>query len=112
MCHKLLIFQKSYDLLLWLFPVINRIPKSHRQVLGKILEERGLSLLLLIIKANQSQGVLRSNLQLAISTDLDSLRILLRLTKDLKFMSIKQYTMGIEKINEIARMLNSWMKVV
>ena len=112
MCHKLLIFQKSYDLLLWLFPVINRIPKSHRQVLGKLLEEHGLSLLLLIIKANQSQGESRSNLQLSISSDLDSLRILLRLTKDLKFMSIKQYAMGTEKINEIARMLNAWMKVV
>ena len=39
MSEKLLIFQKSYDLALWLYPTINRIPKSHRLVLGRHLEE-------------------------------------------------------------------------
>lgn len=112
MCEKLLIFQKTYDLLLWLYPVVNRIPKSHRMVLGRELEETAISLLVLIIKANKSRGQLRTELQLRISDDLDSLRILIRLTKDLKFMSIKQYTVGAEKINEIGRMLQSWMKVV
>jgi len=51
--EKLVIFQKIYDFLLWLYPLINRIPKSHRLVLGKHLEELGLSLLLLSIQANK-----------------------------------------------------------
>ena len=112
MYEKLLIFQKTYDLLLWLYPIINRIPKSHRLVLGRSLEELALSLLILIIKANKARGHARTSLQLQISDDLDSLRILIRLTKDLRFMSIRQYTIGAEKTNEIGRMLNSWMKVV
>jgi len=112
MCEKLLIFQKTYDLLLWLYPVVNRIPKSHRMVLGRELEETAISLLVLMIRANKARGPLRTELQLKISDDLDSLRILIRLTKDLKFMSIKQYTVGAVKINEIGRMLQSWMKVV
>ena len=112
MCEKLLIFQKTYDLLLWLYPVINRIPKSHRLVLGKELEQLGITLLVTMIKANKARGTARTTLQLQISDDLDSIRILIRLTKDLKLMSVKQYAMGAERINEIGRMLTAWMKVV
>ncbi len=112
MCEKLLIFQKTYDLTLWLYPIINRIPKSHRLVLGRHLEELAISLLLLVIKANKARGQSRLSLQLQVSDELDCLRILIRLTKDLRFMSVKQYTTGAEKINEIGRMLNAWMKVV
>ena len=112
MCEKLLIFQKTYDFIRWLYPIINRIPKSHRLVLGRHLEELAISLLLLVIKANKARGQSRLSLQLQVSDELDCLRILVRLTKDLRFMSVKQYTTGAEKINEIGRMLNAWMKVV
>lgn len=36
---KLILFQKSYDFLLWLYPLVNRLPKHHRVVLGKQIEE-------------------------------------------------------------------------
>lgn len=112
MCEKLLIFQKTYDFLLWLYPIINRIPKSHRLVLGRHLEELAISLLVFVVKANKARGQNRKAFQLQISDELDCLRILVRLTKDLRFMSVKQYTTGAEKINEIGRMLSAWMKVV
>jgi hypothetical protein len=112
MCEKLLIFQKTYDFLLWLYPIINRIPKSHRLVLGRHLEELAISLLIFVVKANKARGQSRLSLQLQVSDELDCLRILVRLTKDLRFMSVKQYTTGAEKINEIGRMLSAWMKVV
>ncbi len=112
MCEKLLIFQKTYDFLLWLYPIINRIPKSHRLVLGRHLEELAISLLMFVVKANKARGQSRLSLQLQVSDELDCLRILVRLTKDLRFMSVKQYTTGAEKINEIGRMLSAWMKVV
>ena len=112
MYDKLLIFQKTYELLLWLYPVVNRIPKGHRLVLGKQLEELGVLLLISIIKANKARGKKRTELQLSLSDELDTLRILIRLTKDVRCMSVKQYTIGAEKINEIGRMLTSWMKVI
>ena len=110
--EKFILFQKTYDFLLWLYPIINRIPKSHRLVLGRHLEELAIFLLIFVIKANKARGQSRLPLQLRVSDELDCLRILIRLTKDLRFMSIKQYTTGAEKINEIGRMLNAWMKVV
>ena len=70
MAEQLIIYQKFYDLVVWLIPVINKIPKSHRLVLGKHLEELCILILLLLVKANKSKGQTRAVLQLNISDDL------------------------------------------
>lgn len=106
--EKLIIFQKIYDFLLWLYPLINRIPKRHRLVLGRHLEELGLSILLLAIEANKIRDNTRKTVQAKISDKLDELRILIRLTKDLRYMSIDQYSHAAEKINEIGKLLYGW----
>ena len=112
MSKQLLIYQKLYDFVLWMYPLINRIPKSHRLVLGRHIEELCISLLVLVISANKVRGQKRSALQIEISNKLDKLRILIRLSKDLRFISIRQYTYAAEKMNEIGKMLYGWMKSV
>lgn len=107
--EKFIIYQKFYDFTLVFYPTINRIPQSHRQVLGKYLEELCILLLVLVIKANRERGDKRLLLQKDISDNLDNLRILIRLTKDLRFLSIKRYAIYMEKLNEIVLMLSSWM---
>jgi len=108
MYTKLLIFQKTYDFTLWFYPIINRIPKSHRLVLGRQMEELTLTLLILIIKANKARDHKRLEIQRQISDEIDCLRILIRLTKDLRFMSITQYQHAVKKLNEIGKMLYGW----
>jgi len=108
--EKLIIFQKIYDFLLWLYPLINRIPKSHRLILGRSIEEEGIKILLLSIEANKLKDNSRKIIQQQMSDELDKLRILIRLTKDLHFMSITQYQHAAEKINEIGKILYGWMK--
>jgi len=108
MTEQLLIYQKFYDFVLAFYPIINHIPKGHRLVMGRHLEELCLALLMLIIKANKERGNNRENLQCEISTDLDTLRILVRLSKDLRFMSIKQYTFFADKLNEVGKMVYCW----
>lgn len=107
---KLVIFQKIYDFILWLYPLINRIPKSHRLILGRSIEEEGIKILLLSIEANKLRDNSRMIVQQKMSDELDKLRILVRLTKDLHFMSISQYQHAAEKINEIGKILYGWMK--
>lgn len=107
---KLILFQKIYDLTLWLFPLVNRIPKFHKVVLGRQLEELALSLLLRVLSANRARGAKRKRLQLTLSDELDKLRILLRLTKDLRFMSIKQYSYSARMMNEIGKILYGWTR--
>lgn len=110
MAEQLLIYQKLYDTILWLYPCINRIPKSHRLVLGRHIEQLSITLLLLVIKANKARGQGRFALQEQISDELDCLRILIRLAKDVRCISVKQYSTVAEKINEIGRMLTGWME--
>ena len=108
MLQDLVIFQKVYDLILWLYPTVNKFPKSQRFVLGQQIENTVLEILKGIIQANQESNRLPYFKQ--ISVDLDKLRILIRLSKDLKFISIRQYQFGAEKINEIGKILGGWMK--
>jgi hypothetical protein len=107
---ELLIYRKTYDLLLWFIPHINRLPKFYKQVLGKYFLERSVSLLVLVIKANKSKGSDRMKFQINLSDELDTIRILFRMTKDLRLVSVKQYAYGVEKMNEIGKMLYSWMR--
>lgn len=108
MTEQLILFQKLYELVIIIYPIINRIPKSHRMVLGRYLEDNCIVLLLLVIKANKTRDINRKVLQDEISDKLDSLRILVRLTKDLKFLSINQYALLAEKLNEIGKMVYCW----
>jgi four helix bundle protein len=106
MLNDLIIFQKTYDLLLWLYPIINKFPKSQRFVLGQRLENKMLDILGSIVKANAERDkipVLKKA-----SVELDEFRILTRLAKDLRLVSIKQYEIAADKINEIGKLLCGW----
>jgi len=108
MLQDLVIFQKTYDLILWLYPAVNKFPKSQRFVLGQQVENMAIQVLKDIIVANQEINKTVSLKK--ISVDLDEFRILIRLSKDLRFFSIKQYEMASLKINEIGRLLNGWTR--
>ena len=108
MLQDLIIFQKVYDLILWMYPLINKFPKKQRFVLGQQLENTLLDILKGIIQANQERD--RLEILKQVSIDLDKFRILFRLAKDLRFMSIKQYQFGAEKINELGKILGGWIK--
>ena len=108
MFQDLAIFEKTYELILWIYPTVNKFPKSQRFVLGQQIENTVLEILKGIIEANQERNKVPYLKQ--ISVNLDKLRILIRLSKDLKFISIRHYQFAAEKINEIGKMLGGWIK--
>lgn len=108
MLQDLKIFEKTYELILWIYPAVNKFPKTQRFVLGQQIENTMLNLLKGIIQANAERSKLPYLKQ--VSVELDKLRILIRLSKDLKFINIKQYEFAVIKINEIGKMLGGWIK--
>ncbi|MBU0974261.1 diversity-generating retroelement protein Avd [Patescibacteria group bacterium] len=108
--NKFILHQKTYDYILYLYPLINRLPKNHRLILGRKLEELALELLLSLMRANKARGIERKKLQQKSSDYLDYLQIMVRLAKDTRLISIKQYLANAEKLNEIGKMLSSWMR--
>ncbi len=108
MLEDLIVFQKLYDLILWIYPIINKFPQKQRFVLGQQIQNKLLEILKNIIEGNQA--IQKTVILKHASVNLDELRILIRLSKDLHFLSINQYQIAAEKINEIARLLNAWIK--
>jgi len=108
--RDLVIFQKTYDLILWAYPVINQFPKIQRFVLGQQIENTFVDVLKKMIHANKERGEKRMEIIKGISVNIDELFILFRLSKDLKMISIRKYGIFAEKINEVAKLLGGWQK--
>ena len=107
---ELPIFEETYRFVLWIYPAVNKFPKSQRFVLGQQIENLALDILKGVIRANGERDKLPYLKD--VSVRLDLLRILIRLAKDLRLLSIKQYEFASAQINEIGKMLGGWIKSV
>ncbi|MDD3292781.1 MAG: diversity-generating retroelement protein Avd [Candidatus Pacebacteria bacterium] len=110
--NDLVVFQKAYDLALWLHPVVGRFPKNQRFVLGEQIENEMINILTEMIEANKESGMKRGEKLKQISIDLDKLMVLFRMAKDLKFINIKRYGFFAEKTVEIGNLLGGWQKTL
>ena len=106
--QELIIFKKSYDFSKWLFQHTNKFPKSHRFSIAVKLENGMLNFLRLLTVANHRRQKLP--LLRAADEELLSIRIFLRLSQDLKFISISSYEYAIKQLEEIGRLLGGWIK--
>lgn len=110
--NDLKIFQKVYDLILWSYPMISRFPKNERFVLGQRMEKLLMDILINVLVINKERGDEKQKQMKGLSYNLDELMIMWRLSKDLKFVSIKRYGLMVEKINEIGKMITGWQKAL
>ena len=101
--------QKLYDLLLYWHQLIVKFPKNNRFVLSQNIENQLIYVFKLINKINNIHEN-RKKYYSELSEEIDVLFIYNRLSKDLKFISIKQYLFIAEKINEIAKISCGWLK--
>jgi four helix bundle protein len=107
---ELIIYQKYYDLMLYSLPIIGRFPKDQRFILGQQIENAMLEIGRMIVHANklrQKKGKLYE-----IDIELEKLRFLIRLSKDLKIMTVSKYGHHCERLDEIGRLLGGWLKAV
>ena len=102
------IYKKAYDLALFIHRLAITLPREHRYTFGAELKERVLKLLTLIIRAN-SQRTKGTILEQA-SEQLEELKILIRLGKDLKIIGIRKYEECSRIFDEIGRQLGGWLK--
>lgn len=108
MLKDMQIFQKTYELLLWLYPTVRRFPRGDRYVLGERIESCALNVLEGIIESNNALDKTVSLKKT--SVELEKLRIFIRLAKDEKLISFRQYEFASERINEIGKMLGGLIR--
>lgn len=109
MQDELPIIQKTYDLIKWFIPILDRLPRNHRFTLGNRIIEELYNLLDNLITARYSRSGKLAILQ-PLNTRLQVLRYQCRLLIDLKLISLKRYEYVHRLINDIGVDLGGWIK--
>ena len=102
------VITKVYDLILWLVPIVARLPRSYRFVLGERMERNLYGILELLIRAKYRRE--KAALLDDANVGLEVLRFHTRLAKDLELLSIERYEHAAKRINEIGRELGGWLR--
>lgn len=106
--EELPIIQKTYDLILWYIPIINRLPRDHKFTLGDRIAAGLYDLLDELITARYAKNKL-VNLE-SINTRLDRIRFQTRLLRDFKLIEPHRYAHAAKLINAVGTDLGGWIK--
>jgi len=104
------IFQKVYELYKLLYQYVATFPKKDRYTLGQRVENSLLDFMESVILASQLSKIEKLPILQKASIKLDVLKVLIRLSKDLKVLDNKKYLILESTIQEIGRMLGGWIK--
>ena len=107
--QELPIIQKTYDLIKWYIPILNRLPKDHRFTLGDRIINNLYDLLERLIQARYAKGDKLTRLQ-SLNTQLDILRYQTRLLYDFQLISTQRYKYINQQLNGIGIELGGWIK--
>ncbi len=103
------IFVKTYEFLLWLIPLTLKYPKSQRFLLAEKTSKLALDFYDLIL-----EGAFRQTNEIGFFVDADLLlnkiRLYLRISFDMKCISMNQYEFASKSLEEIGRLLGGWKK--
>ena len=99
---------KAYDFVLWLLPKVEKFPRAFRFTVGERLSASGLDLLLLLVDAAYSSS--KDRVLDEANRRINGTRYLLRLSKDLRLLTVDSYGYAAEHLDEIGRMVGGWRK--
>jgi hypothetical protein len=106
--EELPIIQKTYDLIKWYVPILNRLPKDHKFILGdRMIRELYELLEGLIIARYAKQKLMQLE---PLNSQLDIIRYQTRLLLDFQLIPINRYEYAGKAINEIGMELGGWIK--
>lgn len=106
------IFKKSYDLYKTFYSYRSDISKQDRHTIWVRCENGILDVLEGILLASQSAKTEKLTILQTASVKLNILRVLIRLTKDVKAIDNRKYLTLETNIDEIGRMLGGWIRSV
>jgi hypothetical protein len=104
------LFVKTFDLLVYLLPAVEKFPRSQRFVLGRRIQEIGLGFLDHLLAARKCSDAERPNLLRQADLELDRLRYTVRLCHEIGILSQKQYRHASGRLVEVGRLLGTWIK--
>ena len=106
--NELPIIQKTYDLILWYLPILNRLPRDHKFMLGNRVITGLYMLLEEFIRVQYAKEKLAK--LAALNDALDVLRYQTRLLLDFELITTKRYEYVNKLLNSIGGDLGNWIK--
>lgn len=107
---ELPVYKLSYDLLISIYERSKVFTREYKYTLGERLKNETLDLLINIYKANKSKKETRLQYIDAARQNVEVVRLLLRVIKDLKIIGLKGFTALNVQVEELSKQLASWNK--
>jgi len=108
MKEEMLVIKRGYDLSKWLLDHTGKFPKSYRFSVAAKIENAILDFIEMTTVANLRQDKLP--LLRRADEALARLRLLFRLSYEMRFINLSSYEYGSGKLVELGRMLGGWIK--
>ncbi|MEM9887846.1 MAG: diversity-generating retroelement protein Avd [Bacteroidota bacterium] len=104
------VVSKTYDLLLYLVPQLAKYPRAQKFLLADRIQTKMMDILEQLIGAYYSRGAKKKGLLYEVNIQLEQMRYLIRLSKDLRCIDLRRYEFIQSKINEIGQQIGAWIK--
>ena len=108
MAKELPIIQKTYDLIQWYVPLLNKLPRHHRHLLGERIITQLYELLEGLVVARYAREKL-PQLE-ALNAKLDILRYQTRMLLDFHLFSVERYDYASQLLNGVGTDLGGWVR--
>src|SRR3989338_2251059 len=99
------LFQKSYELVRWVYPTFNKFPKSQRLLLSQRIENTSIKILEMVMSLSYKDSKITRR---QIITEIQKLQVLMRVSKDLAFLDFKKYEYVSNLLKEISDNVDKW----
>jgi len=107
---ELPVYKLGYDLLISIYERTKIFTREYKYTLGERLKNETLELLINIYKANKSKQATRLQYIDSAKQNVEVVRLLLRVVKDLKIVGIKGFVALNIQVEELSKQLFSWQK--
>lgn len=105
---ELPIIQRSYDLILWYVPRLNKFPRNFKYILGDRIQTLLYEILELLIEARYARD--KVMLLEMLNVKLEVLRYQTRICRDLNLFDLRRYEYAVKHLNEIGNNLGGWLR--
>ena len=100
--------EAMYQLVRWLIPTLERFPRRQKFLLGDRIQTTALAGMEKLVEATFTRN--RGRILDRVNVDIDKLRLLLRLSKDLGHLDSRRYEHAARRLDEVGRLVGGWRK--
>lgn len=106
------IYVATHDMLDWLVPHLEKWPRPQRFLLAREVMDSATHFYRLLLRARKVQGQARAKVLLDADAELETLKALLRLGQERRYMNLGQYKHISKALFNIGQQLGGWRKSV